>query len=31
MNYPFKEIEEKWQKKWEESELYKATDDPLKK
>lgn len=31
MNYPFKEIEEKWQKKWEESKLYKATDDPIKK
>jgi leucyl-tRNA synthetase len=31
MNYPFKEIEEKWQKRWEESRLYKATDDPLKK
>ncbi|MDP2960191.1 MAG: class I tRNA ligase family protein, partial [candidate division Zixibacteria bacterium] len=31
MNYPFKKIENKWQKKWEESRLYKATDDPLKK
>ncbi|MDH4222891.1 MAG: leucine--tRNA ligase, partial [candidate division Zixibacteria bacterium] len=28
---PFKEIEAKWQSKWEKSKLYKASDDPLKK
>jgi len=30
-SYPFKEIESKWQKIWEESELNKAPDRPKKK
>ncbi len=29
--YPFKEIEAKWQKKWEESRIYQAPDHPQKK
>ncbi|MDI6688905.1 MAG: leucine--tRNA ligase [Actinomycetota bacterium] len=29
--YDFVKIEEKWQKKWEESNLYKVTEDPTKK
>ncbi|MCK4403738.1 MAG: leucine--tRNA ligase [candidate division Zixibacteria bacterium] len=29
--YPFKEIESKWQKKWEESKIYQAPDHPQKK
>jgi leucyl-tRNA synthetase len=29
--YPFKEIESKWQKRWEESKLYQAPDHPQKK
>ncbi len=29
--YPFKEIEAKWQKKWEESKIYQAPDHPQKK
>ncbi len=29
--YPFKEIESKWQKKWEESGIYQAPDHPRKK
>jgi len=29
--YPFKEIESKWQKKWEESKIYQAVDHPQKK
>jgi len=28
--YNFKEIEEKWQRRWEESGLYRATDKPDK-
>jgi leucyl-tRNA synthetase len=31
MAYPFKKIEEKWQKKWTESELYKTDFSNLKK
>jgi leucyl-tRNA synthetase len=30
-SYPFKEIESKWQRAWEESKLYKAPDHPDKK
>lgn len=30
-SYPFKEIESKWQRSWEESKLYKAPDHPEKK
>jgi leucyl-tRNA synthetase len=30
-SYPFKEIEAKWQKIWEESKLYQAPDHPEKK
>jgi leucyl-tRNA synthetase len=30
-SYPFKEIEAKWQKLWEEKELYQAPDHPKKK
>jgi leucyl-tRNA synthetase len=30
-SYPFKEIESKWQKTWEESKLYKTPDRPDKK
>jgi leucyl-tRNA synthetase len=29
--YDFKQIEEKWQKRWEEQKLYHATEDPKKK
>jgi len=29
--YPFKEIESKWQKKWEESKIYQAPEHPQKK
>jgi leucyl-tRNA synthetase len=29
--YPFKEIESKWQKKWEESKIYQAPEHPKKK
>jgi leucyl-tRNA synthetase len=29
--YPFKEIEPKWQKKWEESKIHQAPDHPRKK
>ena len=29
--YPFKEIEAKWQKQWEESKIYQAPDHPQKK
>ncbi len=29
--YDFMKIEEKWQKRWEESNLYKVTEDPTKK
>ena len=29
--YPFDEIEKKWQKYWEENEIFKATEDPKKK
>lgn len=29
--YPFREIESKWQKKWEEEELYRTNPDPQKK
>jgi leucyl-tRNA synthetase len=29
--YPFKEIEEKWQKRWEEQKLYQTPDPPHKK
>ncbi len=29
--YPFKEIEPKWQKRWEESKIYQAPDHPQKK
>ena len=30
-SYPFKEIESKWQRSWEESKLYQAPDHPEKK
>jgi leucyl-tRNA synthetase len=30
-SYPFKEIESKWQKTWEESKIYQAPDHPEKK
>jgi len=30
-SYPFKEIESKWQKIWEESKIYQAPDHPTKK
>jgi len=30
-SYPFKQIESKWQKKWEESKIYRAPDHPQKK
>ena len=29
--YPFKEIEEKWQRRWEEQKLYKTIEPPRKK
>jgi leucyl-tRNA synthetase len=29
--YPFKQIESKWQKRWEESKLYQAPDHPQRK
>jgi leucyl-tRNA synthetase len=29
--YPFKEIEEKWQKRWEDQKLYKTIEPPRKK
>ncbi|MFH1701567.1 MAG: leucine--tRNA ligase [Candidatus Zixiibacteriota bacterium] len=29
--YDFKAIEEKWRKKWDETELFKASDDPKRK
>jgi len=29
--YPFKEIEAKWQRRWEKQKLYKTTDPPKKK
>ncbi len=29
--YPFKEIEEKWQQYWDEKQVYKVTEDPRKK
>jgi leucyl-tRNA synthetase len=31
MSYPFKEIESKWQKIWEEKKIYEARDDFSKK
>lgn len=30
MNYDFKTIEAKWQKKWAEQKLYKVKEDPAK-
>ncbi len=29
-NYPFREIEEKWQSIWEKNEIYKVSEDPSK-
>lgn len=31
MEYDFAKIEKKWQEKWEETQLYKTVEDPLKK